>query len=258
MSSVLDRRHPGLEYVIVDGGSTDGSAEMIRARESELAWWVSEPDGGHADAINKGFRKTSGEIMGWINSSDLYLPWTLTVVREIFASRPEVDWITGVPCVAGADGVIRRLGGARSIASTFCPTAPCGSSRSRRSGDGACGMRPEASTLRSGARPTMISGLGSSPTPICIPCPALWRRSGCTRTAWERREATNTESRLATPCSGWSPGRTRANYGGRGWYPPRAASLDGSAQACWSLPPLAVGIVTRRSRTISTLEPGTS
>lgn len=111
MSSVLDRRHPGLEYVIVDGGSTDGSAEMIRARESELAWWVSEPDGGHADAINKGFRKTSGEIMGWINSSDLYLPWTLTVVREIFASRPEVDWITGVPCVAGADGVIRRTGG---------------------------------------------------------------------------------------------------------------------------------------------------
>jgi glycosyltransferase involved in cell wall biosynthesis len=111
MSSVLDQRHPGLEYVVVDGGSTDGSVEVIRSRQNELTWWVSERDGGHADAINKGFRGTSGEIMGWINSSDLYLPWTLTVVQEVFASRPEVDWITGVPCVAGIDGVVRRTGG---------------------------------------------------------------------------------------------------------------------------------------------------
>ncbi len=111
MSSVLDQRHPGLEYVIVDGGSTDGSGDVIRTRQSELAWWVSEPDGGHADAISKGFRNTSGEIMGWINSSDFYLPWTLTVVQEVFATCPRVDWITGVPCVAGIDGIIRRTGG---------------------------------------------------------------------------------------------------------------------------------------------------
>ena len=111
MSSVLDQRHPGLEYVVVDGGSTDGSVDVIRSRQHELAWWVSEPDGGHADAISKGFRNTSGEIMGWINSSDFYLPWTLTVVQEVFATCPEVDWITGVPCVAGVDGIVRRTGG---------------------------------------------------------------------------------------------------------------------------------------------------
>ena len=108
MSSVIGQHYPGLEYVVVDGGSSDGSIDIIRGHENDLAWWVSEQDGGHADAVNKGFRRTSGEVMGWINSSDLYLPWTLAVVAEIFASRPEVDWITGVPCVAGSDGVVRR------------------------------------------------------------------------------------------------------------------------------------------------------
>ncbi len=110
MSSVLSQHHPGLEYVVVDGASTDGSVEIVRRHQDELAWWVSEPDSGHADAIDKGFAHTSGEIMGWINSSDLHLPWTLAVVTEIFASRPEVDWITGTPCVAGSDGVVRRTG----------------------------------------------------------------------------------------------------------------------------------------------------
>jgi len=110
IQSVLCRRPGEVEYVVVDGGSTDGSVDIIRRYADELTWWVSEPDAGYADAINKGFAHTSGEIMGWINSSDLYLPWTLSVVGEVFASFPSVDWITGAPCMAGSDGVLRATG----------------------------------------------------------------------------------------------------------------------------------------------------
>lgn len=92
--SVLDQRHPNLEYVVADGGSTDGSGEIIRRYADRLAWWVSEPDGGQYDAIDKGFAHTSGEIMAWINSDDMYLPWAFSVVAELFAAFPEIEWLT--------------------------------------------------------------------------------------------------------------------------------------------------------------------
>ena len=94
MDSVLDQKYPELEYVVVDGGSTDGSAELIASYADRLAWWTSERDDGQYDAINKGFAHTTGEIMAWLNSDDLYLPWALAVVSEIFTALPEVDWLT--------------------------------------------------------------------------------------------------------------------------------------------------------------------
>ncbi len=94
MDSVLQQDYPGLEYVLMDGGSTDGSMEMIRERQGHLASWTSGPDGGHYTALNTGFAQTSGEVMGWLNSDDKYLPWTLSVVGEIFAQFPEVEWLT--------------------------------------------------------------------------------------------------------------------------------------------------------------------
>lgn len=94
MTSVLSQRYPALEYVVMDGGSTDGSVEIIRRHEPQLAFWSSAPDGGHYAAVNAGFARTSGEIMGWLNADDQYLPWTFSVVSEVFSLLPEVEWVT--------------------------------------------------------------------------------------------------------------------------------------------------------------------
>ena len=109
LQSVLGQGYPGLEYIVVDGGSSDGSADLVRAHESDLAWWVSEPDHGHPDAINKGFAHSTGEIMCWINSSDVQYPWTLQTVAEIFAQLPEVEWLLGVPSELGLSGGPKKV-----------------------------------------------------------------------------------------------------------------------------------------------------
>ena len=99
MNSVLDQ--PGglpVDYVVQDGGSSDGSVDLIRRRTAKLHSWASEPDGGQAAAIAKGFAKTTGapdDIMAWINSDDFYLPGALAFVANYFACHPEVDVLYG-------------------------------------------------------------------------------------------------------------------------------------------------------------------
>jgi glycosyltransferase involved in cell wall biosynthesis len=94
INSVLGQEYPNLEYIIIDGGSTDGSVETIKKYAHHLKYWVSEPDKGRGDAINKGFKHATGEIMAWLGCGDKYCPWALEIIGEIFNSLPEIDWLT--------------------------------------------------------------------------------------------------------------------------------------------------------------------
>ena len=94
IESVLSQNYPNLEYIIIDGGSNDGSVDIIRQYEKHLYYWCSEKDGGQYYAINKGFSKSNGKIMGWINSDDMYLPWTFRTIASIMTELPEVKWLT--------------------------------------------------------------------------------------------------------------------------------------------------------------------
>ncbi len=95
--SVIGQNYPNLEYIIIDGGSTDGSVEIIKKFEKHLCYWISEPDAGLYHAVQKGFEKSTGEIMGWINSDDKLHPGSLSVIGELFASFTIVNWLTGTP-----------------------------------------------------------------------------------------------------------------------------------------------------------------
>jgi glycosyltransferase involved in cell wall biosynthesis len=92
--SVLDQGYPGLEYWVMDGGSTDGTVDILR-RHANLLQFVSEKDGGQAAALNAGFRRTQGEIIGWINSDDAYAPGAFEAVGRFFAEHPDVEWLYG-------------------------------------------------------------------------------------------------------------------------------------------------------------------
>lgn len=92
--SVIEQKYPYLEYILQDGGSTDGSVEIIEKYSQHFDSWSTEQDSGQYDAINKGFAKTTAPIMGWLNSDDIHLPWTLSIVGEVFTTFPQIRWLT--------------------------------------------------------------------------------------------------------------------------------------------------------------------
>lgn len=95
LRSVLDQGYTDLEYLVLDGGSTDGSVELIRRHASRLAFWRSEKDGGQSAALREGFARATGEVLAWLNSDDWYEPGALRAVGEAFARDPAADLVYG-------------------------------------------------------------------------------------------------------------------------------------------------------------------
>ncbi|MFC1738283.1 glycosyltransferase family 2 protein [Planctomycetota bacterium] len=108
IQSVLKQDYPNMEYIIIDGGSTDGSVNIINKYANKLAYWVSEEDDGQADAINKGFRRATGDIVAWLNSDDEYCTGALQVIAETFMKYPDVDLVFGNRITVDENGRVLR------------------------------------------------------------------------------------------------------------------------------------------------------
>jgi glycosyltransferase involved in cell wall biosynthesis len=107
LASVRAQAHPDVEHLVVDGGSTDGTVDVLRAAQGVR--WISEPDRGLAHAMNKGIAMAAGEVVGELNADDVYLPGALEAVAAGFAARPGAEWLTGrCPIIDGEGREIRR------------------------------------------------------------------------------------------------------------------------------------------------------
>ena len=107
LESVRSQGYPRLEHIVVDGGSTDGTVELLQSAPDVR--WISEPDSGRVDAANKGFRMATGDVVAWLNADDRYEPGALRAVGEALASNPAAAWATGYcRIVDGRGGEIRR------------------------------------------------------------------------------------------------------------------------------------------------------
>ncbi|MGZ4314839.1 MAG: glycosyltransferase family 2 protein [Gaiellaceae bacterium] len=105
LRSVLDQGYPDLEYIVMDGGSTDESISILKRYSDRLAFWVSEPDGGQSSAINRGIARATGDVVAYINSDDYYLPGAFEAALPLFED-PEVAWVAGACRYEESDGTL--------------------------------------------------------------------------------------------------------------------------------------------------------
>jgi glycosyltransferase involved in cell wall biosynthesis len=108
LDSIVEQRYPELELIVVDGGSTDGSVEILERYAKHCAFWVSEPDGGQTPALIKGFARATGDVLCWVNSDDLLEPWTLLEVGRFFEAHPAADAVFGDALWIDEDGRVLR------------------------------------------------------------------------------------------------------------------------------------------------------
>ena len=106
IESIIDQNYENIEHIIVDGGSTDGTLKILQRFEDDYNMrWISEPDNGMYDAIEKGFDMASGSIYAWLNSDDMYLPWAVEIAVK-YLTQDGVEWITGHPAHWNKDGIL--------------------------------------------------------------------------------------------------------------------------------------------------------
>jgi len=115
IQSVITQEYPNIEYLVVDGGSTDETVEIIKKYEAKIAWWVSEKDKGQTDAINKGFGRAKGKILAWLNSDDTYEPGAISNAVKYLIDHPDVGMVYGDCNFINENGkVIGKFGSAQT------------------------------------------------------------------------------------------------------------------------------------------------
>ena len=119
IKSVINQTYDNVEYIIIDGGSTDGTLDIIKKYEDKIDYWVSEKDNGMYDALNKGFSISQGDICAWLNADDFYQKWALEYVALIMKKNKYVKWLTGIPVLYNEKGFIVYVSPPKTYFTTF-------------------------------------------------------------------------------------------------------------------------------------------
>ena len=109
LKSIHDQNYPNLEHIIMDGGSTDGTVDIINKYKDKLAVFISKKDNGQYFAINEGFSYATGEIYCWLNADDISLPWTFKTIANIFSENKNIQWLTGITAFINEKGMLKKI-----------------------------------------------------------------------------------------------------------------------------------------------------